>query len=253
MYIWVILATFLVALYSFNLSHRADIRSVEIEPLARAFLSKIIIKQDAATSYIRAHTPPSAVVQYPDGSSISSDYVTYSPGIIDKSDLQAANGASYLPYGYKDDDSVTSEIYCVDKDDTNLERACSDENAIRYVVTYMPVPQKWLNLKTKLPNNDLLTAMKELIGYNTSFGYPICKKYLEDTENGERFCDTVVLKNSDQYELLSEEELAGKSPIDLYPELPGYISKNGGFADTCNNPKKENLCLMYIYEYPTKY
>ena len=256
MYLWVILATFLVALYSFNLSHRADIRSIEVEPLARAVLSKIIIKQQAADYYVRDHTPPKATIQNPDGSSVLADYVTYSPGVITQEELQSGSGASYFPYGYKDDSSITAEIYCLDKADPNLERPCSDENAVRYLVTYMPVPQKWLNIKTGLPNNELTVAMKEMLNYNTGFGYPLCKKYVENPDSGDRYCETLVLKNREKYNTSDGgegEDIEGKDMLEFYPEIPAYISRNGDFANTCNNPKNENLCLMYIYEYKAKY
>ena len=150
-----ILATFLVALYSFNLTYRSDMRTVEVEPVARALISKLIIKQQAAGRYIRGNTPPYATISNPDGTVVSSDTLTYTSGIISTEDLQQSEGVSYLPYGFKDDGSVTAEIYCVDKNDLSLAKDCSSEDAIRYLVAYMTVPQRWLNIQTGLPNNDL--------------------------------------------------------------------------------------------------
>ena len=41
MYIWMILATFMVLLYSFNLSVRNDMREIKIEPQAEVVVSQL--------------------------------------------------------------------------------------------------------------------------------------------------------------------------------------------------------------------
>ena len=251
MYIWVILATFIAALYAFNLNYRSDIRSITVEPIANAFVSKLIIKQQAAGNYIKGNTPPKATISNPDGSITSSDTVTYTSGIIELDELQPSEGSTYLPYGYKDDGSVTTEIYCLDKDNYNAEKDCADENAVRFLVAYTPIPQKWLNVKTGLPNNDLTAAMINLIGTDLSFGYPLCKTYIEDPESGQKKCDKMVIKS--RPDSIDENNKDDANSTDNMFEIPEYIAKNGGFADTCNNDNNNNLCLMYIYEYKAIY
>ncbi len=254
MYIWVILATFMVALYSFNLTFRADLRSVEVEPVARALISKLIIKQQAAGRYIRGNTPPHAYTTDAEGNTIASDTITYSAGILTLDQLQPSEGVTYLPYGYKDDGTVTTEIYCIDRNDPKTARNCSDDNAVRYLVAYMPIPQRWLNVKTGLPNNDLNAAMKELIGYDSSFGYPVCKKYIEDTATGTKKCEQLIIRSREGlYQTGFDDEENSEVTDDFMFEIPYYIAKNGGFSRKCNKDNADNLCLMYIYEYKAKY
>lgn len=254
MYIWVILATFMVALYSFNLTFRADLRSVEVEPVARALISKLIIKQQAAGRYIRGNTPPHAHTTDAEGNTIASDTITYSAGILTLDQLQPSEGVTYLPYGYKDDGTVTTEIYCIDRNDPKTARNCSDDNAVRYLVAYMPIPQRWLNVKTGLPNNDLNAAMKELIGYDSSFGYPVCKKYIEDTATGTKKCEQLIIRSREGlYQTGFDDEENSEVTDDFMFEIPYYIAKNGGFSRKCNKDNTDNLCLMYIYEYKAKY
>lgn len=254
MYIWVILATFLVALYSFNLTYRSDLRSIEVEPVARALISKLVIKQQAAGRYMRGNTPPFAHTVDGEGNTIASDTITYAPGIITTELLRPSEGVTYLPYGFNDDNTVTSEVYCIDKDNHKQAMDCNEQNAIRYLVTYMPIPQRWLNVKTGLPNNDLNAAMKELIGYDSGFGYPVCKKYVEDTATGTKKCEQLVIRSREGVYMSGFDDDENTEITDQFIyEIPYYIAKNGGFADTCNNESNKQLCLMYIYEYKAKY
>ena len=249
MYIWVILATFLAALYAFNLSYRSDLRSVEIEPIAQALISKLIIKQKAAAQYIDANTPPKAYIQNEDGTQSPSDTVTYSAGIISIDNLRESEGKTYLPFGFKDDENVSAEIYCLNRNDYNSALSCSNANALTYLVAYMPLPQRWLNVKTGLPNNDIVAAMKKLVEYDAGFGYPVCEEYVENPQTNKKECKKMILRTREgvyqtKYEngeLVTTEEF-------LY-EIPPYIIKNGGFAQTCNNPDDKKLCLTYVYEY----
>ncbi len=254
MYIWVILATFMVALYSFNLTYRSDLRSVEVEPVARALISKLIIKQQAAGRYIQGNTPPYAKINNPDGSTMPSDTVTYGPGILTEEELRPSEGVTYLPYGYKDDGTVSVEIYCIDKNNPANAKDCSDEDAARYLVAYMVIPQRWLNVKTGLPNNDLNAAMKEMVGYDSSFGYPLCTKYVEDPDTNKKTCEQLVIRSREgTYQKGYDENEDSEVTNEFMFEIPTYIAKNEGFAKTCNNDQSNALCLMYIYEYKARY
>ncbi len=250
MYIWVILATFMVALYSFNLAYRSDLRSVQIEPVARALISKLIIKQQAAAKYVKANTPPYAQISAEDGTSMASDTVTYGPGIIATDQLTQSKGVTYLPFGFKDDGTVTTEIYCVDKNNPDTAADCGNENASRYLVSYMVIPQRWLNVRTGMPNNDFNRAVQELIGNDSTFGYPICKDYIENNGSGSKKCDQLVIKSRGDAEAIAGNE---ENMADLMFQLPVYISKNGGFARTCNDSQSDDLCLMNICEFKAKY
>lgn len=62
MYIWVVLATFLALLYSFNLSIRGDERRLAIEPLAEAEVSRFAIHHRMGQQYINVHSPKTTAI-----------------------------------------------------------------------------------------------------------------------------------------------------------------------------------------------
>lgn len=247
MYIWVILATFMLALYSFNLSYRSDIREIELEPLARSLISKVLIKQQASGEYLKAHTPPYAKITGEDGLPVTSDSVTYSPGVLSTEQLSPAGGGSFLPYGFVDDENVITEIYCIDEAGTN-SLACSDENSWVYLMTYTVLPQKWLSIKTGVPSNDFLNAMKDMVGDDPGFGYPICLKYIEG-DSEEKKCEQLGLRSrTGTYKIGYDED---DNPIiseSLAFEIPRYIANNGTFAETCNDSSNNDMCLVSIYK-----
>ncbi len=251
MYIWVILATLILALYSFNLSYRSDIRKIEIEPLARSIISKILIKQQAGALYIKAHTPPYAQIQNPDGTSTPSGTVTFATGVLQKEDLSPSSGGSYLPYGFVDDDNIVTEIYCLSEDGTSALE-CRNEDSITYLVSFLVLPQKWLSIKTGLPSNDFLTAMKDMVGDDPGFGYPICKKYAEG-DSDEKKCEQLVIQSHTGTYQIGYDENEEQTVTDLISfEIPPYIAQNGEFADTCNNSNDSNICLTVIYKHNIK-
>ena len=172
MYIWVILAPFIAILYSFNLATRSDMREIYVEPQAEAIVSKILLQHRAAENYAR-----------------DLGYTSYYPGEVDFNLLCQKN---YLPYGLEGCDpadvskiqrrqEIHSRIYCLDKTSSAYSNTvsgcpgspscCSQSNAYNYVVTYACVPPKWRNIKTGKPNNDLLNALKNTVGFGVNIGY----------------------------------------------------------------------------------
>lgn len=255
MYIWVILATFMAMLYSFNLSPRADIREIEVEPVAKALISKLVIKQQAAGRYMRGNTPPYAHSEGDDGTIYKSDNIVYKAGILTQDDLAPETGITYLPYGFKDDGSVTTEIYCLNRENQSQAMDCANEKAIRYLVAYTVIPQRWLNVKTGLPNNDFNNAMKQIIGYDSSFGYPSCEKFETDPVTEIKTCKKLAIRGREGLHVVEYDEGGNTNVGDqIRFEIPSYIVNNGGFATTCGNKKSgNNLCLIYIYEYMLNY
>lgn len=257
MYIWVLLATFMAMLYSFNLSHRADIREIEVEPVAKALISKLVIKQQAAGRYMRGNTPPYAHSVGSDGTIYKSNNITYQAGILTEDELapDPEKGLTYLPYGFKDDGSVVTEIYCLNKNNQSLAMDCANEKAIRYLVAYTVIPQRWLNVKTGLPNNDFNNAMKQIIGYDNSFGYPSCEEFETDPVTEIKTCKKLAVRGREGLHAVEyEEDGSSKVGHQIRFEIPSYIANNGGFAEKCGNKNdRKNLCLIYIYEYMLTY
>ena len=101
---------------------------------------------------------------------------------------------------------------------------------------------------------DINAAMKEMIGYDSSFGYPLCTKYVEDPDTNKKTCEQLVIRSREgTYQKGYDENEDSEVTDEFMFEIPYYIAKNGGFARTCNNDQSNALCLMYIYEYKARY
>lgn len=171
MYIWVILATFITILYSFNLTTRSDMRSLYVEPQAEAAVTKLVVQHKGAMQYIKDKTPPAN----------NMSVVSYYPGQISFETLRG-----YLPYGFnadRNDSDFTTIMYCLNRTSPSLSQpiaatcppeqpsCCGNTDTINYLVTFGCVPQKWRNIKTGKPNVDLLNAMQNIVSMGTDFGY----------------------------------------------------------------------------------
>lgn len=218
MYIWMILATFMVLLYSFNLSVRNDMREIKIEPQAEVVVSQLVVQQRAAKEYIRRRTPPE------NGSNV----ISYTEGELSCSgDLK-----NYLPYGYNCDTGFTSEIYCLNKDDWSQGvDDCTSQDAMRYLITYGYIPQKWLNLSSNTPTNDLLKAAQHVLGTDTSFGYAVHLDASDPASGGH--------SGDKNYQMA----VRGREDTMVY--IPNYVVNNGGFSQdcACSGCKR---CLVYV-------
>lgn len=218
MYIWMILATFMVLLYSYNLSVRGDMREIKIEPQAEVVVSQLVVQQRAARDYIRQRTPPRN----------GSDVITYTSGTLGcDTDLE-----DYLPVGYNCDGSFTTEVYCLRKDNWDQGIGdCTSPDAMRYLITYGYIPQKWLNLSSNTPTNDLLKASQNILGMDTSFGYAI---HLDasDAASGGHSGD----KNY---------KMAVKGREDTMVYIPNYVVDNGNFSTICACANCSR-CLVYV-------
>lgn len=207
MYIWVILATFMAMLYSFNLAVRNDMRKIRVEPMAETVIAQLVIQHRAAVDFIRNRMPPK------NGSNV----ITYDKGVLGC----ASSLSNYLPYGYSCDTEFVSEVYCMRKDNWAQGIGdCKSADAMKYLITYGPVPQKWLNLSSNTPTNDVLNAMQNVVGLDTSLGY-------------------VVDVSHAKY----KKAVKGREDNVVY--IPNYVVENGGFKSTCvcNNCRR---CLVYV-------
>ncbi len=225
MYIWVVLATFIAIIYSFNLSPRSDMRELQIEPVAEAVISKLVIKQQAAGRFIADHTPPKA--KYDDGSQATE--IIYTAQVLENETKIGTNGhpfGEYLPFGFKNTEDMRAEIYCLNKDNHAMTAECKLESATRLLFTYTLIPQRWINVKTGLPNNDFINAMKTIIGNDDRFGYTTM-------EGGKMYI---------------------RSKEGALMEIPSYVYSNGGFSAMCGSGRAVNsdICLVYMFEYKFK-
>ena len=179
MYLWVIIATFITILYSYNISVRADLDRVHAETKAGVVVTKFFAQHNAVKDYFNSQAP----------SKIGQTYVPYFPGDGINSEV-CENGSGkeacsigedikpYLPMGYSEDPDVTTKVYCFNDGDKSNNcssgggpSCCSNEFAGIYVVSYRIIPSRWINRSTGMPNADLLGYMAKTRGFGKSFGY----------------------------------------------------------------------------------
>ena len=221
MYIWVILATFIAILYSFNLAPREDMRELYVAPRAEAVISRLSIQHKAAMNWIFANTPPQN----------GSDVVTYTTGEIMgvQDENQSLKMEEFLPLGFNKETGFTSEIYCVKQDDHNTAANCADGDARRYLITYGPIDARWINRKNNRPGNDLLTAMNTIMGNTISFGY-------------------TVIPDEPHPETGDIQGIASRENVQIY--IPNYAFHNGEYAKACGDQDSAaDYCLVYVTPY----
>ncbi len=196
MYLWVVLATFIVALSSFNLSVRSDMDRIFAETRAGVVLAKFRALHNGVKDYFNSQAP----------SKTGQDYVTYYPGDGVNVTTQGETGEGtltiddirdYLPVGYaragdqlEDVANITgggeivSKVFCFEEGDTTKQcvsggdGSCCSNDCLEdgvcsgiYVVSFTQMPSRWINKETLNPNADMRMAVAKIRGYGSTFGY----------------------------------------------------------------------------------
>jgi len=180
MYLWLIIATFIAAIFALGVPIRSDMNELYVEPQAENIVTKLYVQHRAARTYLLNH--------HADG---PRNRASFAPG-----ELTAAKLEGYLPYGFNANTGLTtftSLVYCLDKksegysalpatctdDDGNpmpdCTNTCMMDHSITYLITFGCVPLKWRDIKTGKPNAMLLNAMKRTVGFTNGFGYVVDK------------------------------------------------------------------------------
>lgn len=247
MYIWVVLATFMVAIYSFNLSHRADMRELITVPQAEAIVGKMVVQHQAAEKYVDARKPR-----------LKDEPVKFTQGELSiKNDLK-----TYLPYGFGNVHSGTSTaeadvdgnfktlIYCLDKKDPELSTlallGCVDADSQAFLVTFGCIPRKWKNVRNNKPKAEFFKGMRKVSVNGTEVGYTEFLSSDEKTSSDNKYHSDIALR-ARNIDLVSIPKFITDR------RLPGVSLS---FADVCG---KENIddegnrqgygcdkCLAYI-------
>ncbi|MDD4556297.1 MAG: hypothetical protein PHE89_03085 [Alphaproteobacteria bacterium] len=246
MYIWVILATFMVAIYSFNLSVREDMKDIYATAKIEPTVTKLIAQHEAAERYADAN------LKVEDGVRT----VSYVPGELTYEDVKA-----FMPYGFKDymtDGTYRSIIYCLDKDDKtaselpvgcnsgNPVSCCGNDRAQVYLISFGCVPQKFRNPYTKELSTDFLKVLRTSSNYGLNIGYTA---YLSDEEKASKD------NNFDS-------DMGIKTKVFDVISVPNYIIKEKQFNSTVSfseycgdlrtgeegelNENSCNACLAYM-------
>ena len=193
MYIWILLATIMVALSFFNLSPRSDVDNTVNEVKAAA-----VINRFRAEHMAMVHTMECEVIKRHFGSS-DILYPTNLPLYLN-SKLKSANPLNYtkyqcnLPVGYDRSGSglsVHHELACTSKnlenhDGDNAMKDCG-HTKFRYAISYAPIPARWL--AKKADDNDVvkpLPVLVDLMARSTSagtvYGWTDCSGVGSNTE-----------------------------------------------------------------------
>jgi hypothetical protein len=283
MYLWVILATFLTMLYSFNLSVRADMDRVHAETKASVTIAKLRMQQNALKDALAAQDPHrtglTAVCYRPgDGVNVSSSSSSDSSSSDSENTEQSCPSgpeipiADYLPMGYRldtGDSAPISKVFCfhdtdrIDGDPAHPETydfdyncsqstanddrsCCSDPYTSIYVVTFQPIRSRWINHNTGMPNADLLGAAVRVPGYGKSFGYTMLYKGKKVLSGGQRI---VTYEDGDEDGAFDESgEPKVKAVTYEYRRIMTPILSDEDFIAKCGKQDEDVHCLFAIQQ-----
>lgn len=266
MYLWVILATFITLLYSYNLSVRPDMDRVYPETRARVVIDKLMAQHNALKDYLTSLETTKTGLSYLPYSQGDGINVTASPGSnylgkgaddndtmckvpertsevngipqINMKDISCREAIfQYLPLGYKidtsSDEKPISKIYCVNADDeSQLAGSCNDPNTKIFIISYQTIPSRWLNKKTLTPGADFMGAISKVAGYGRSIGIVENDGGLF-LSGGQR-----VSEFTDGTEHVTSEKRA----------LPGVLSNDSDFTDLRCTEDGTKQCFLEIQQ-----
>ena len=246
MYLWIVIATFITLLYSYNIGLRADYDRVLAETKAQVVLTKFMAQHNAVKEYLNSQAPEKTgetrVTYYPGdgynsttGADLASDGSEVEGGTNYKDML-----ANYLPYGYNPDEETVTKVFCIKDGEINGNgqqcvsggdgSCCSDEFTGIYVVSFREIPSRWKNHVTKLPNADLIGAMTRVGGYGHFFGY------LDEIDgklaiaSGSKF-DRMV-DNEDATDKVNEQVFQYRNVLQAVLDDPDFQKKKCDQAET---------------------
>ena len=278
MYLWVIIATFIAALFAMSTSLRPDIKELYVEPQAQTVVTKLYVQHRAAMNYLSSRNRND-----------TSSGMGYRQGELTADMLQAN-----LPYGFQQDSGFTrftTWVYCLDKnrlesgdasalpssctaglppdggtggtgdgtgtgggdgsgsgdgsgdsgDDSSLDVSCCSGSSVAvYLVTYGCVPSKWRDVRSGKPDAMLLGAMKTTTGYTHGMGYAIDRdEVAEDIYQGaSSYGDSMYGEDIE-----TNMGVYGQGG-QFYVPIPNYISETSegerSFANVCGSRRKNN-------------
>lgn len=162
MYVWMVLAVFMAAIFSFNIAPRDDMHQVTQIPAAEGVAAKMMTLHN------------SSMVMLSKDPSYSGGAVGYNAHTITSLELN-----NYLPIGYcfnagcatDIQTQFTAKIVCLDDTNFTTAVACNAGNAANFLVTWGDVPRKWMLLQNGKPQEILIQAMGSVSDNDENFGY----------------------------------------------------------------------------------
>ena len=177
MYIWVLLATFITLLFSFNLSVRSDMKELYVDTQAATVASKMYVQHKAAEEYFKAkvkeYKAGSEGPHFGDASERNVDFDDRLPYYATVPSFQGATGAHSILYCVKRD-QLTEPLLCSAGDDLS----CCIGKGLKYLVTVVPIPIRWQardaeGRAIKSPNTSMINALKNVSSHKLQLGYLI--------------------------------------------------------------------------------
>lgn len=220
MYVWMILATFIVMLMAFNLSPRTDMQQQQDTPLAEAAVTKFLAQHDAAVKYVRSvlgkyHDNPSANT----GLALNQHTITGCQG-------SSGNLCSFLPIGFQYEENLyNSTYYCLNaaeyesvtgengqtsmkvtkyegvqqgtscNETTTIDASGNKKTNSIYVITYGRVPERWKNVSSNKILANYYNAMHRLVAVGSSCG--IVRPKLSGTDKRNTMNSSLIIEGID--------------------------------------------------------
>ncbi len=198
MYLWVVIATFITILYSYNLSVRPDMDRAYAETRASVEVAKFRAQHNAVKDYLVSQERAKHNILHPDD---PITHVSYFPGDkFSKSTAESEEVASggtipqdgvetYLPVGFSLVYDMVSKVICLEEDAVadgeskyNAKQCesgggldgscCTNDGVAIYVVSFKKIPTRWIDKNNETrPKADLLSYIGKSGGHGSKFGY----------------------------------------------------------------------------------
>ncbi len=256
MYLWVVLATFMVAILSYNLSVRPDSDYSYMETRAQTAITKFKAQHNAFYSYIDSKRL-SVTQQAHEDKVIYYSGVGYHNGQAinpkGRVSITTAEMEGFLPIGYQARPDIYSKVYCFkmsnegnildadykilcENDSISLGQdvCCSSASVAVYVVSWQPISSNWLNEKG-LPTADMMAVMTKSDGYGRSFGYNQRDKELESSTDQQQ---SYVISGG--YGYVSEED---KISTVKHQRIFSAVLSDDDYNSSCGN---SHTCFVAI-------
>jgi len=276
MYLWVLLATFMVALLSFNLSIRPDSDRALMETKAQTIITKFRVQHYGFAHYIASKKLTKAQLssQDPLVKKDSVDYaskVGYNDGnvlgvpselneaitseLVNTQDIQ-----KYLPYGFQTDATIYSKVFCFKpqtfESDENYDTVCENDISIPFdlrktccaasgtdvlVISWQKMPPRWISHTTQKPLSDMMSAMTKSEGYGSTIGF------VTNVDDASGPVVSGGMYRTPIAQIDSEGKPTGKYTYELkYRPIYNILIEDDDFKDCVNENKIKNPCLIAI-------
>lgn len=247
MYIWILLATIMVALSFFNTSPREDKASVFTEIKASTIANRF------RAEHIAFFRGTECEMLYNDGAynatSLPKEFT------MDFSN-EYTSIASNLPVGYEKQTLATHAVFCFDKDigDSALMSNCS-ASSYKYAISFAQIPARWLSkekMKIKYVQDDGTEVDEEIIMPLPNFINYLAKELSDVQNTGWMWCGHSGCHLVGRSTVQSRYEKVGKGSQLKYMKFTfpdSLAGKSGGYSKFLTECRAGVPCLFAFDKY----